>query len=212
MKYAAVNPQLWKEAIKDFLEAIESGSQETLDKALEKVYRLANTYCHRLKASGRSGASFTDSSDLMQEIVLKVLGVYTTLRAVKTQDALQDGDEEYVRETVNSTIYGISKTALRTYIDECRKYKKENSFLDHNEMDEHANVASPISKGQAISEDLLRGLSPQEKEALYLKFVEEETIREIAKSMDVSRSTAHRLVHTAMRKIEQLKRSSSNTS
>ncbi len=100
----------------------------------------------------------------------------------------------------------LKRIMVNRSLDYIRKHKREVPLTDGIiEAYERANPVDDGFEGQELNEAVRRGLatlSPTEKKIVYMVFWENATIREIAKTLNTSKSAADRAKQAAIKKLK----------
>ncbi|MBL4865337.1 MAG: sigma-70 family RNA polymerase sigma factor [Pseudomonadales bacterium] len=135
-------------------------------------------------------------------------------------DLVHDNVEKYLKADntrIEEPLHFIMRCIRNSFIDETRKNKLR--LIKHEEIKDDRNIASPsldeIIIKQSETEAILKTLSADDRELLYLSAVEEYTVQEISDFQKIPRGTLlsklHRIKKMLKRKFSSEENHNQNT-
>ena len=158
--------------------------------AFSSLYRLCY---HKLYAYGcRLGMSDAEVRDVIQDIFLKI---YTRPELVKDRFTIRAFLFASIKNAyINLGNYGYRLVAIQNISDFEFTFSVENNALE--EKEERENMSALIKR-------ILDGLTPRQREIIYLRFLHQMDYKEIAVIMNLSEQAARNLTHRAMDKLRK---------
>ena len=160
------------------------------NEAFSSLYRL----CYpKLYAYGcRLGMSDAEVRDVIQDIFLKI---YTRPELVKDRFTIRAFLFASIKNAyINLGNYGDRLVAIQNISDFEFTFSVENNALE--EKEERENMSALIKR-------ILDGLTPRQREIIYLRFLHQMDYKEIAVIMNLSEQAARNLTHRAMDKLRK---------
>lgn len=97
--------------------------------------------------------------------------------------------------------FTISRTVM---IDELRKNKKNNNIVDNYELEQIPQLSNHISPDLESIVVALAELPSPQKEALEMRYLNDKTFEQIAKTLNVSPSNVRQIISRGIKKLKQL--------
>ena len=160
------------------------------NEAFSSLYRL----CYpKLYAYGcRLGMSDAEVRDVIQDIFLKI---YTRPELVKDRFTIRAFLFASIKNAyINLGNYGYRLVAIQNISDFEFTFSVENNALE--EKEERENMSALIKR-------ILDGLTPRQREIIYLRFLHQMDYKEIAVIMNLSEQAARNLTHREMDKLRK---------
>lgn len=134
--------------------------------------------------------------------------------------AALSGDDVMAYDLVHDVIVKMSgrfifkknayaKQAIRTtFFDYFKKNKTENFFKESGEYDNISKDLEDVLIEKDLTSKVLSKVSPENREILYLLYVEEYTYKELSKFLNIKQGTLLSVVHRLKKNLQEKRRDS----
>lgn len=159
-------------------------------KEIDKLFaQLYNTYIDDLYAYGKAlGVSYENLQDAIHDVFLSVIDHYNYLR-------LDENIKYYLLKSLKNKIISNARKKVEyddiSYADEYNFSIKVTGLEILIEEEERNRLVNTIEK-------MLNLLTPRQREAIYLRYMQELSYEEIAKVLNITEKGARKLVSRAV--------------
>lgn len=191
--HSKVSDRVHESRASDLIVRASHGNLQAIDELLELYAKRINRWCAQLTRYnyGRWESNWKDHDDLMQQVMFQI---FVTLPKAQTKFDNEEDFDKWVR-----------RIARNLAIDGWRRSNRESARRDERPSEEFENLASKSSsRADEISEELLAGLSEEDREMVILKFVEGRNTREIAEILGTNHTRVARHLLKALDSLRTL--------